>query len=81
MDPHLEQIPSLASFTTRCLPCTNLQRFGGETHGALDRQVLRFGTPDEFRADLLERCDFARGKGDANLVDFLGGGGSRLANP
>ena len=71
VDPHLEQIPRLAPLTTGCLPRADLQRLRRKTHRTFDRQILGLGTLDQFRADLLKRCDFARGEGDANLMDFL----------
>ena len=71
MNTHLIRIPSLAALTTRCLPSCDLQVLGRQTDRATDAQILRLCTLDELAADLLERLDFARGKGDADLVDFL----------
>lgn len=59
MNPHLKHIPRLASFTTRRLPCGDLQSFGGEPDGTLDAEVLGLGALEELGADFFERLDFA----------------------
>lgn len=71
MDPHLVRIPGLTPLTTRRLPGRDLQALCRQANGALDAQVLGFGALDQFLADFLERLHFARGEGDADLVDFL----------
>jgi len=71
MNTHLIHIPSLGAFTTRCLTGSDLEDFGRETDGALDAELLGFGTLEEFGADFLEGGDFAAGEGYANFVDFL----------
>jgi hypothetical protein len=72
VDLHLEHIPSLGTLTVRCLTSRNLQVLGWQTDWALDAQILALGSVDELGGDLLEGLDIARGKSDANLVDFLG---------
>lgn len=71
VNSHFEHVPCLATLTARGLTGGHLQGLGGQTNWALDTEVLGLCALEEFRADLLERLDFARGKGDANLVDFL----------
>lgn len=46
MNPHLEAIPSLRTLTTRGLTGSDLKDTGRETDGALDAEVLGFGTLD-----------------------------------
>jgi len=70
VDPHLIRIPSLGALTTRRLARGDFQVLGGQTHGALDAQVLSLGPLDELAADLFERLHLARGQGDADLVDL-----------
>lgn len=71
MDSHLESIPGLGSFTTGCLSGGDLEGLGRETDGTLNAELLALGTLDKFLANLLERLDFARGQGNADLVSFL----------
>jgi hypothetical protein len=68
--PHLIQIPRLRALTTRRLARANLQVLGREAHRALDAEVLALGTLDQLAADLLQGGDFARGQGNADLVDL-----------
>ncbi len=53
MNPHLECVPGLGSFTTRCLSGSDLKGLGWETDGALDAEILGLGTLNELLADLL----------------------------
>jgi hypothetical protein len=43
---------------------------GGQADRALDAELLVLGSVNELLADLLERLDVARGKGDTDLVDL-----------
>jgi len=67
---HLVHVPRLATLTAGCLTCGDLKSLGGQTDGTLDAEVLGLCALEEFGADLLEGLDFARGQGDADLVDF-----------
>ena len=71
MDAHLICIPSLTPFTTWCFPRGDFQALGREADRALDAKVLALRTLDELLADLLEAGDFARGQGNADLVNLL----------
>lgn len=71
VDSHLEHVPCLTTLTARGLSGGDLESLGGQTDGALDAEVLGLCALEEFGADLLEGLDFARGQGDADLVDFL----------
>lgn len=71
MNPHLIRIPRLTPLPTRRLPCRDLQLLSRQADGALDAQVLGFGTLEQFLADFLEGGDFAAGQGDADFVDGL----------
>lgn len=71
MDPHLVHIPRLTALSTGRLPGGDFQRLGRQAHGALDAQVLGLGPLEELGADFFQRLHFARGKGDADFVDFL----------
>lgn len=71
VDSHLESIPGLGSLATGGLPGGNLESLGWETDGALDAEVLAFGTLDQFLADLLEGGDLSASQGDADFVSFL----------
>lgn len=71
MDAHLVHVPGLGTLTTGCLSGRDLESLGGQADGSLDAQLLGLCTLQELRAHLLERLHFARGQGDANLVDFL----------
>ena len=48
-----------------------MEGLGGKTDWTLNVEGLRAGTVDQLAANLLERGDLARGKGDTDLVDFL----------
>ena len=73
VDSHLKHIPRLGPFAARRLARGHFEGLGGETHGALDAQVLGFGALEEFGAHFFEGLDFARREGDADFVDFLSG--------
>lgn len=53
MNPHLICIPRLATFTARCLPRRHLQALGRQPYGALDSEILRLGSLDQFLAYFL----------------------------
>ena len=75
MDAHLETIPSLGTFTARCLPGGDAKGFSWHPDGSLDLQVLILGTFDEIGAHLLETLDIPGSQGDPNSVNwtFFGG--------
>ena len=71
MNPHFKHVPSLATLTAGCLSRRHFECLRGQADGTLDTQLLGLGTVEQFAADFLERGDFARGQGDADLVGFL----------
>jgi hypothetical protein len=71
VNPHLERIPGLATFTARRLPCRDLELLRGQTDRALDAEILGFGAVDKLGADLFEGLHLGGGERDADLVDFL----------
>ena len=71
MNAHLKGIPGLGTFTVGRLAGRDAQVLGGKTDRSLDTEVLGLGTINKFGADLLEVLDVARGKGNADLVNFL----------
>lgn len=72
VNAHLVHIPCLGTLTARGLTSGDLEDFGRETNGALNAELLGFGTLEELGADFLEGGDFAAGEGYADFVDFLG---------
>ena len=70
VNPHLKGIPSLTTLTTRCLSRRDLEVLRWKAHWALHAEVLALGTLDELSAHFLERADFLRCEGDADLVDL-----------
>lgn len=54
MDPHLETIPGLGAFTTRCLPGSDSQSLGGHAHRSFHLQVFLLSTSDQVSTDLLK---------------------------
>ena len=75
VNPHLICIPSLTPLPTRSLPRGDLQALSRETDWTLHAEILALRTLNELLADLFEALNFARCQGDADLVDFLEGGG------
>lgn len=71
VNSHLVHIPCLGALTARSLSGCDLEDFGGQAHGTLDAELLRFGALEELSAHFFERGDFAAGEGYADLVDFL----------
>jgi hypothetical protein len=53
VDPHLEEIPRLRTFTTRRLPRADSQVLGGQAHWALHTEVLVLGAIDQLGTDFL----------------------------
>lgn len=51
MDPHLEAIPGLGTFTARCFTGGDFEDAGRETDGAFDAEVLGLGTLDQVGGD------------------------------
>merc|ERR1740131_379500 len=47
VDPHLELVPGLRTFSTRSLTGGDAQDFGGHAHWTLDLKILLLGSPDE----------------------------------
>lgn len=56
MDLHLEVVPGLGSFSARRLAGGDLEDLGGHADGALDAELLVFGTVDEVGADWRKRA-------------------------
>jgi hypothetical protein len=73
MDPHLIHVPRLASLAARGLSGGDFEGAGGQAHGAFDAQVLGFSALEQLGAYFLQGANFAAGKRDADLVDFLAG--------
>ena len=71
VDSHLVGVPSLGSLSVWCLSGGDLEDLGGKSNRSLDSQLLSFGTLDKLSADLLERLDLSRSKGNSDLVNFL----------
>lgn len=51
---YLETIPSLRTFTTRCLSCCDAQSFGWHTNRSLDTELLFLGTGDQIGTHFLQ---------------------------
>lgn len=51
MNPHLEAIPGLGTFTAGGFTGGNFEDAGGETDGALNAEVLGLGTLDQVGGD------------------------------
>jgi len=47
VNPHLEHIPRLTTFTTGCLACRNLEVFRWQADGAFDAEVLGFSAVNQ----------------------------------
>ena len=71
VDPHLVQIPGLATLTVGGLSGGDLEGLGWESDRSLDVEGLVASTIDELLADLLQGSNLARGQGDTDLVGFL----------
>jgi len=69
VDPHLEAIPGLGTFTARGLPGGDAESLGGHANGSLDLQLLLLGAADELAADLLQGLDVPGGEGDTDAMD------------
>lgn len=54
VNPHLEAVPSLGSFTTWSLPGSDAKDFVGHTHRPFHTQFLLLGRIDQIRANLLQ---------------------------
>jgi len=70
VDAHFKFVPCLGTFTVGSLSGGDCQGLGWETDRTLHVQRLRTCSLDQFLADLLKAGNFARRKGNANLVDF-----------
>ena len=60
VDSHLETIPRLGVFTTRCFSCSDPQGLGGHAHRPLHFQVLLLGASDQVGTHLLQRVSVIR---------------------
>ena len=69
VDSHLETIPCLGAFPTRCFSCSDPQGLGGHAHGPLHFQVLLLGASDQVGTHLLQRLHVAAGERDPDAVD------------
>ena len=69
VDPHLETIPSLRTFTTRSFPCSYSQSPGRHPNRSFHFGILFLRTSDPVDTYLLQRLHVAAGEGDSNLVN------------
>jgi hypothetical protein len=69
VDSHLEPIPCLRTFTTRCFSCSDSQSLGQHADQSFHIEVLFLGTSDQVSTHLLQRLHIAAGKGDLNSVN------------
>lgn len=60
VDPHLEPVPSLGTFTTRCFTGGDPQDFGWHTYGTFHAQFLFLGGIDQVGTYLFQRTYIAR---------------------
>jgi hypothetical protein len=69
VDPHLESIPGLGTFTTRCFSGSDSQSLGRHAHRSFHFQILFLGASDQVRTNLLQRLHVAAGERDSNSVN------------
>lgn len=68
VDAHLETIPGLGSLTARGFAGGDSEHLVGHTNGSLDAELLLLGARNQISANLLERTNILRGKGDADAM-------------
>merc|ERR1719233_2199054 len=59
VDPHLELVPGLGTFSTRGLTGGDTQGLGWHAHRSLHLQLLVLGSTDQVSTDLLQRLDIS----------------------
>ena len=68
VDPHLESIPSLRTFTTRSFPRSYSQSLGRHPNWSFHFEILFLRASDQVSTHLLQRLHVAAGEGDPNPV-------------
>ena len=69
--PHLVVIPRLASLSAWRFAGCDFEILGRKANRTLHPQILDLGALYELRANLLQRFDITRGKGNSNSVSLL----------
>ena len=69
VDPHLESIPSLRTFTTRSFPRSYSQSLGRHPNWSFHFEILFLRASDQVSTHLLQRLHVAAGEGDPNPVN------------
>ena len=69
VDPHLETIPSLRTFTTRSFPFSYSQSLGRHPNPSFHLEILFLCASDEVSTYLLQRLHVAADEGDSNQVN------------
>ena len=68
VDPHLESIPNLRTFTTRSFPCSYSQSLGRHPNWSFGFEILFLCASNQVSTHLLQRLHVAAGEGDPNPV-------------
>ena len=71
MDPHLESVSNIRTFTTRrkFFPCSYSQGFGRHPNPFLHFEILSLWGSDQVSTYLLQRLNVAAGGGDFNPMN------------
>ena len=69
VDPHLQSIPSLRTFTARSFPCSYSQSLGRHPNRSFHLEILFLLASDQISTHLLQRLHVAAGVGDPNPVN------------
>ena len=69
VDPHLESIPSLRTFTVSSFPRSYSQRLGRHLNRSFHLEILFLRASDQVSTHLLQRLHSAAGEGDPNPVN------------
>ena len=69
VDPHLELVPGLGTFSTRSLSGGDSQDLGWHPDWSLHLQVLVLGSSDQVAADLLQGLNIAGGQSDPDAMN------------
>eukprot|EP00069_Balaena_mysticetus_P010456 bmy_01186T0 len=69
VDPHLETIPSLRTFTTRSFPSSYSQSLCRHPNRSFHFEILFLRASDQVSTYLLQRLHVEAGEGDSNLVN------------
>ena len=70
VDPHLELVPGLGTFSARSLSGGDSQDLGWHPDWSLHLQVLVLGSSDQVAADLLQGLHVPGGQSDSDAVDW-----------